>query len=121
MALIRVVLDACVMLPQNLNNVLLTLAEEGLFTPVWTDTLLNEVRTNLVKKFGTTTAQAEHRIQQMQRAFPLAADEARGYEQLIPAMTNDRKDRHVLAAAVASGAALIVTANLRDFPAAALE
>lgn len=121
MALIRVVLDACVMLPQNLNNVLLTLAEEGLFAPVWTAKLLGEVRTNLVKKFGTTAAQAEHRIQQMQLAFPFAGDEARGYERLIPAMTNDRKDRHVLAAAAASGAALIVTTNLRDFPAAALE
>lgn len=121
MALIRVVLDACVMLPQNLNNVLLTLAEDELFTPVWTDTLLDEVRTNLVKKLGVTVPQAEHRIQQMQLAFPFAADLARGYEKLIPAMTNHRKDRHVLAAAVASGAALIVTANLRDFPDDALE
>jgi predicted nucleic acid-binding protein len=119
--LIRVVLDACVMLPQNLNNVLLTFAEEGLFAPVWTDTLLNEVQTNLVKKFGVTTAQAEHRIQQMRQAFPFAADEAAGYQRLIPAMTNHRKDRHVLAAAVASGAALIVTANLRDFPDGALK
>jgi len=121
MAPIRVVLDACVMLPQNLNNLLLTLAEERLFAPVWTNTLLDEVRTNLVKKFGVTTGQAAHRIQQMQQAFPFAADEARGYERLIPAMKNQRKDRHVLAAAVASGAALIVTANLRDFPTAALK
>jgi hypothetical protein len=121
MALIRVVLDACVMLPQNLNDLLLTLADDGLFAPVWTGTLLDEVRTNLVKKFGVTTAQAAHRIQQMQQAFPFAADEARGYERLIPAMKNQRKDRHVLAAAVAAGAALIVTADLRDFPTAALE
>jgi hypothetical protein len=40
MALLRVVLDACVMLPQNLNNVLFTFAEDGLFAPVWTDELL---------------------------------------------------------------------------------
>ena len=37
-------LDACVMLPQNLNNLLLTLAEQDLFTPVWTPELLDEVR-----------------------------------------------------------------------------
>jgi hypothetical protein len=43
-----------------------------------------------------------------------------GYEDLIPAMTNHEKDRHVLAAAVRSGAETIVTYNLKDFPRSAL-
>jgi hypothetical protein len=50
----------------------------------------------------------------VRRAFPDSA--ATGYHALIPAMTNDAKDRHVLAAAVVSGAQVIVTRNLRDFP-----
>lgn len=55
----------------------------------------------------------------MRTAFPDAR--VTGYESLIPAMTNHPKDRHVLAAAARADAAVIVTANLKDFPAAALE
>ena len=68
-----------------------------------------------------TAEQADHRVTQMRRAFPHATDHSAGYLQLVDAMTNHPKDRHVLAAAVASGAALIVTANLKDFPAGACD
>ena len=44
-----------------------------------------------------------------------------GYEHLIETiMLPDADDRHVLAAAIHCGARVIVTANLRDFPAATL-
>lgn len=120
-ATFRVVLDACVMLPQNLNNLLLTLAEHDLFTPVWTPELLDEVHRNLTGKLAVTAEQADHRIAQMRRAFPHATDHSAGYLHLVDAMINHPKDRHVLAAAVASGAALIVTANLKDFPTVACD
>ena len=38
-----------------------------------------------------------------------------GYEPLIATMKNDEKDRHVVAAAVESGAQVVTTANLKDF------
>lgn len=38
-----------------------------------------------------------------------------GYEELIPLMKNDKKDRHVLAAAVREKLDLIVTFNLKHF------
>ena len=38
-----------------------------------------------------------------------------GYDQLVPRMTNDEKDRHVVAAAVHGEAAIILTLNLRHF------
>jgi hypothetical protein len=39
-----------------------------------------------------------------------------GYEKLIGSMTNHPKDRHVLAAAVAGRADVLVTENLEDSP-----
>ena len=50
----------------------------------------------------------------MREAFPDA--EVTGHESLIPSMTNDSDDRHVLAAAVLSGSHAIVTDNLKHFP-----
>lgn len=44
----------------------------------------------------------------------------RGFETLVPCMTNDEKDRHVPAVAVLSRSQVIVTSNLKDFPAPAL-
>ncbi len=107
-------LDSCVLLPYQLCDLLLRLAEAELYRPLWSAQILGEVERNLVESFNRTPHQAQRRVQQMQRAFPLAC--VAGYEDLIPAMTNDRKDRHILAAAVRAGAAVIVTANLKDFP-----
>ena len=111
---IRVLLDACVLLPYQLADLLLRLADAELYEPLWSEEILAEVERNLVGKFGVTTEKASRRIGRMRSAFPHAAVE--GYENLIPAMTTHPKDRHVAAAAVRGGAALIVTADLRDFP-----
>ena len=55
----------------------------------------------------------------LRKAFPDAI--VSGYESLVDTMLNDPKDRHAMAAAVAAGADVIVTANLKDFPRQALE
>jgi hypothetical protein len=54
-------------------------------------------------------------------AFEEAEIDAAEIDRLEPGMTNDPRDRHVLAAAVAAGSELIVTFNLDDFPAEACE
>lgn len=108
----RVLLDACVLVPYHLSDLLLRLSEAEMFDPLWSAEILDEVRRHV-------PARAQGRVERMERAFPLAGVE--GYEGLIPAMSNQEKDRHVLAAAVRGAAALVVTANLKHFPADALE
>lgn len=114
----RVLFDACVLLPYQLCDLLLRLGETDIYQPAWSEDILEEVRRNLVKSFGKTEEQATRRVGFMRTAFPHAM--VTGHDALVPAMTNDPKDRHVLAAAVHGQAALIVTANLKDFPASAL-
>ncbi len=113
-----VVLDACVLVPAVLSDLLLRVAAEGLYEAHWTSDILEEVRRTLQRDLHLTEAQATRRIEAMIAAFPEAL--VVGHTALIDAMPNDPKDRHVLAAAVASGAPIIVTENLRDFPADAL-
>jgi hypothetical protein len=68
------------------------------------------------------TAEQAARIETaMRAAFEEAEVDAAEIERLEPAMANDRKDRHVLAAAVAADSELIVTFDLDDFPPEACE
>ncbi len=110
------VLDANVLIPNALCDLLLRLAEENLLTPRWSNQILNEVRRNLPR---LNPFAVERRIGFMNAAFEEAMVE--GYEHLEPMMLNHPKDRHVLAAAVSCDADLIITCNLRDFPAAACD
>lgn len=110
-----VVLDACVLYPFSLCDILLRLAEREFYDPYWSDRILGEVERNLVQN-RLTAQQAAWRVDAMRRTFPSAAVPEESIAGLEPAMTNDQKDRHVLAAAVASPAEAVVTFNLRHFP-----
>ncbi|HET8660780.1 MAG TPA: PIN domain-containing protein [Micromonosporaceae bacterium] len=109
------VLDANVLIPNALCDLLLRLAEEEVYRPRWSAQILDEVRRNL----PGVPAAAERRIAFMNVAFDTAM--VHGYEYLVSDMTNHVKDRHVLAAAVACDADRIITCNLRDFPIASCE
>jgi predicted nucleic acid-binding protein len=113
------VLDACVLAPMPLADTLLRLAEEPAFyVPRWSSEILNEVA-NTLAKFGCSSEQIKRRIAAMEAAFEDAL--ITGYEDLVPAMKTDPKDRHVLAAAVRTGAHAIVTNNKKHFPKEFLE
>lgn len=108
-------LDACVLLPMPLADTLLRMAETPrLYLPRWSNDVLHEVSRNLVEKLGKTKEQAQRREDALRNHFPEAM--VSGYESLVPAMENDAKDRHILAACVTSGTKLIITYNRRDFP-----
>ncbi|MCL2467709.1 MAG: PIN domain-containing protein [Micrococcales bacterium] len=112
-----VFLDTCTIFGAALNDLLLTLAERNTYRPLWSADVLTELRRNLVK-YGIDEEAVDHRIAAMGDAFPDA--EVTGYADLVAQMTCHDKDRHVLAAAVRGGAAIIVTFNLADFPDSAL-
>jgi predicted nucleic acid-binding protein len=111
-------LDTCVLYPAYLCDTLLRLAEVRAFRPLWSAEIMNELRRNLVRR-GLPPEKVDRRINMMTKSFPDAM--VTGYESLTDEMTNDPKDRHVLAAAVRSHAEVVVTFNLADFPQDALK
>ncbi len=114
-----VVLDACMLIPAPLRDTLLRTAERGMYRLYWSELILEEVRRNLVKRGMTSPVDAQDLINVMSGFFAEAF--IRGFEMLVPCMTNDEKDRHVLAVAVMSKSQVIVTSNIQDFPDTALD
>ena len=112
-----VVLDTCVLYPAHLRDTLLRLAERGLFRPLWSADILDELVRNLTEA-GIGEESVSRLIGEMSGAFVDA--EVGGYRSLIDSMACDPKDRHVLAAAVRADAGAIVTFNVGDFPDAAV-
>jgi len=96
------------------------IAQEGAFTPLWSDEILDEfVGAVLRNRKDMPAARLARTRSLMEAAFPRAcvpmdAGAEVGLE--LP----DPGDRHVLAAAIAGKAAAIVTFNLKDFPSAML-
>jgi predicted nucleic acid-binding protein len=112
-----VVLDACVLYPAKLRNLLLSLAERGAFHARWSQEIQDEWIRNLLAKGkeGITAEKLARTAQQMIDAIEDSVIE--GYEYLIGSLTlPDANDRHVLAAAIVGHADAIVTFNLKDFP-----
>lgn len=115
-----VVLDACVLVSAALRDTLLRLAETPrLYVPKWSADILEETTRTLQNKFAKTDAQTAHLTEQIKAAFPESL--VTGYKDLEISLTNETKDRHVLAAAIRCGAQVIVTFNLKHFPREALK
>jgi hypothetical protein len=117
---VAVVYDACVLYPAPLRDLLVQLATIGIFRAKWTELIHNEWTRNLLIKRPDLNADRLARLRVlMNENIPdsLVTD----FEDLIPTLElPDPDDRHVLAAAIRADAKIIVTFNLKDFPASIL-
>ena len=116
-----VVYDACVLYPASLRDLLLRIAQSGIVRARWTERILDECFDNLAKNRPDIPPASLQRTRALMcEAVPdclIAAHDLVSIAAQLP----DPGDHHVLAAAVTSGAQAIVTFNLSDFPASALE
>jgi len=118
------VLDANVLIPAGLRDLILSCADVGVFRPVWQAEIEHEVVRNTARLTAErrgidrdqARAGAEATMAQMRRAFPDACAATELWTPLVGQMTCDDKDRHVLAVAVGTKASHLVTTNIRDFP-----
>lgn len=110
------VLDANVLYPAGLRDLLLRLADRYLFAPLWSADIHAEwMRSLLADRPDVDAGVLERTRKVMDGHFPDAV--VTGYEAVAAGLDlPDPDDRHVLAAAIRGGADMIVTRNLRDFP-----
>jgi predicted nucleic acid-binding protein len=116
-----VIYDANVLFPFEVRDILMVAARTSTFAVYWTDAILDETTRNLIAKGLATNENMTRMVAKMKELYPEATIPLVDYEDLIPVMTNNAKDRHVLAAAVAKKVNVIVTHNLKHFPDTALD
>lgn len=105
-------LDANVLYPFLLRDLLLSFAQANLYRPKWSKDIEDEWTRHLAKDrpdVDTKTTRSN-----MNKAFRDALTD--GYQDLINGIIlPDKDDRHVVAAALVSRSDVIVTYNLKDF------
>lgn len=117
--------DACSLASALKRNLLLSLAEAEFFRLRWSSPVLDESETAIEeiltgKGFADAAARAERARASMEAAFEDAM--VTDFDNFLPVAAGlpDPNDHHVVAAAAKTEAAMIVTENLKDFPAAIL-
>jgi len=111
----RVLLDACVLFPTLMREMLLGAAAEGAFQPLWSERILEEWAraTRKLPEGSEGIARAEIALIKVDwpdaMIMPNPANEASLW---LP----DPNDVHVLAAAITGRADVLMTLNRHDFP-----
>ena len=114
--------DACSLAGALKRNLLLSLAEADFYRLRWSTKILDETEKAIIdiltkKEAKDPQGHAAYTRGQMEQAFQDATVE--GYDLLLPSVQGlpDANDAHVVAAAIMTRAHVIVTDNLKDFPA----
>lgn len=120
----RAVLDANILYPTVLREILMDVAAAGLFQPLWSPRILDEWRHVAARRAsepggGDQAAVAGVEIALLSERFPDALTPDQG-NRTAGLSLPDPADAHVIETALNGAADLIITANLRDFPAPAL-
>lgn len=109
----RVLLDACVLYPTIMREVLLGAAREGAFEPIWSARILEEWRRAAARHSDTQAQVAGVEIALLRANWPNAETAIGDSTDLwLP----DENDIHVLASATHAKADIIMTVNTKDFP-----
>lgn len=108
-------LDASVLHPWVVCDLLLRLAERGLYRPAWSAEILDELVGSLTRRQPDHEERFRRRRELMEAAFAEAMTHRPGrFTSAVPDEV-DAGDRHVVAAAFAARADVIVTNNVRHF------
>ena len=115
------IIDACSLASALKRNLLLTLAEAEFYRLRWSAPILDETERAIEKILtGKGAPDAGDRAKKARTNMETAFEEAcvADFDALLPACSGlpDPKDAHVVAAALKTQAAMIVTENLKDFP-----
>jgi predicted nucleic acid-binding protein len=112
---VRILLDACVLFPTVLRELLIGTAGVGAFTPLWSARILEEWARAARRLPEGAEAVARAEIARLRDDWPgseVAPDADLEATLALP----DRDDRHVLAAAITGRAEVLMTLNRADFP-----
>lgn len=115
-----VIFDACILYPFHLRNIVVQLAVDRVVDARWTDAIHHEWARSLAARMPAIPIERLQATRQLMDAALPAAMVSVSQQQLRLVSLPDADDRHVVAAGIAAGASLILTWNLRDFPAAEL-
>ncbi|MCK0138877.1 PIN domain-containing protein [Aliiroseovarius sp. F47248L] len=111
----KVLIDACVLYPTVMREMVLGAAQEGFFTPLWSPRILEEWARAAAKLGPDQESVARAEIALLRDRWPDAGIQPRDGD-LRRLWLPDENDIHVLAAAIAGGADVLLTMNNADFP-----